>query len=143
MRRIYRNQVFRFVVVGSVAAATHWTVAVACVMLLSAAPLLANVAGWMVAFVVSFSGHYGLTFRHHDASFWQAARRFFLISLAGFMVNEAVYALGLKYSGVRYDILLAVVLAAMAIATYAAARCWAFGGSARPGGGAARKTGRQ
>jgi putative flippase GtrA len=55
------QQVTLFIIVGCAAAATHWGVAVACVEGLGAAPLLANLLGWLVAFVVSFSGHYRLT----------------------------------------------------------------------------------
>lgn len=142
LRRLCRSQIVRFVTVGCAAAATHWAVAVACVVLFSAQPLLANVIGWALAFIVSFSGHYGLTFRNQNASFWQAARRFFIVSLAGFLINETVYALGLEYSALRYDVLLAAILVGMAIITYIVARFWAFRSSpTAPGNSPAGKTG--
>lgn len=126
MQRLYRSQVIRFIAVGCGAAVTHWAVAMLCVVQLALAPLLANVAGWVVAFGVSFGGHYHLTFRDHNQPFWLAARRFFLVSLAGFLVNESAYAVALKHLNLRYDILLAIILAAMAVITFIVSRYWAF-----------------
>ena len=124
------HQISRFVVVGCAAAATHWAVAVACVAHLGLPPLVANVAGWLTAFVVSFAGHFRLTFHHADLAWKQAARRFFLVSASGFAVNECAYAWLLHASGMRYDLLLALILEAVAGLTFIASRWWAFRRSA-------------
>ncbi|MBC7204060.1 MAG: GtrA family protein, partial [Pusillimonas sp.] len=100
------RQLAWFIAVGCGAAATHWLVVVALVSNLGTVPLVANVAGWLVAFVVSFTGHYQLTFRHQHAPLLRAIRRFFLVSALGFAVNEAGYALLLTTTTLRYDILL-------------------------------------
>ena len=120
------RQITCFVVVGCAAAATHWLVAVACVQALGMAPLAANAAGWLVAFGVSFGGHYLLTFRHEAAPLAAAAWRFFLISAAGFAINEATYAWLLAHTGLRYDVLLAGVLILVAGLTFLFSRYWAF-----------------
>src|SRR5690606_39379777 len=70
-------------------AATHWAVAVGCVEQLGLPPLAANAIGWLVAFVVSFTGHYRLTFRHLASRWTVAARRFFLISACGFLDRKS------------------------------------------------------
>jgi len=119
-------QIGWFVIVGCAAAATHWIVAVACVALGHLAPLVANVVGWLVAFGVSFTGHYRLTFRHQHAPLAQAAIRFFLVSALGFAVNEAAYAALLKVTTIRYDVLLALVLIGIAGMTFILGRFWAF-----------------
>src|SRR5690606_7567946 len=72
--RALLKQIGWFIAVGCAAAATHWLAAVACVELLGMPPLAANAAGWLIAFVVSFTGHYRLTFRHL-ASRWTIAGR--------------------------------------------------------------------
>jgi len=113
-------------VVGCVAAFVHWSVVVALVAGLSWPPLIANVAGWLVAFSVSFLGHHRWTFRDHGVSILVSARRFFLISAGGFVVNESAYAVLLRWSGQRYDVILAAVLVAVAFATYWLSRHWAF-----------------
>lgn len=120
------SQIGWFVIVGCAAAATHWVVAVACVAGGGLAPLAANIVGWLTAFCVSFAGHYRLTFRHQHAPLGRAARRFFAVSALGFAVNEAMYALLLHTTTVRYDVLLAIVLVAIAFVTFILGRYWAF-----------------
>jgi putative flippase GtrA len=118
-----------FVAVGCAAAAVHLLVVVMLVGGLGWRPLLANVLGWLVAFVVSFAGHWQLTFHGRGAPLWQAARRFFGISAAGFAANEIAYAALLRWSGLRYDVGLAMVLVGVAVVTYLLSSRWAFLGS--------------
>jgi putative flippase GtrA len=120
------RQIGIFIGVGCAAAATHWAVAVMLVRALGMAPLAANVGGWLAAFAVSFSGHYHVTFRHARASWTVAVRRYFLVSALGFLVNESAYAWLLHATSIRYDVLLAGILVALAAATYIASRLWAF-----------------
>jgi putative flippase GtrA len=126
IRSTQHGRIGWFVLVGCGAAAVHWAVVVALVGQLGVAPLLANVGGWMVAFVFSFSGHHWFTFRGHGRSPWQAVGRFALVSALGFSINEAVYALMLSLTGQRYDLVLAGVLVAVAGLTYVLGRRWAF-----------------
>lgn len=120
-----------FIAVGCAAAATHLGVVILLVTRHGQLPLVANVAGWLVAFMVSFSGHWQLTFRAQRAPVWRAARRFFGIALAGFLINEAAYAALLRWSGLRYDVVLALVLVGVAFITYLLSSRWAFLGSPR------------
>ena len=114
-----------FIVVGC-AAAVHLAVVVMLVRFAGVPPLAANIAGWLIAFGVSSAGHHSLSFRHHGAPVLGAARRFFIISAAGFAFNEAAYTLLLHWGGMRYDLGLAVVLIAVAAATHGLSRHWAF-----------------
>lgn len=118
-----------FVTVGCVAAAVHLGVVVLLVDGLGWRPLVANVLGWLVAFLFSFAGHWLLTFRAQQAPWGRAARRFLAVSAAGFGINELAYALLLRFSAVRYDILLAFVLVAVAVITYLVSSRWAFRGN--------------
>lgn len=121
-----------FIAVGCTAAAVHLGSVVGLVELVRLPPLLANVAGWLVAFIVSFCGQWLLTFRGNGAPWPQALRRFFLISLIGFSANEAAYALLLRFSELPYGLLLAMVLAAVAVMTYLLSSRWAFRDSPAP-----------
>ena len=125
MKKMVREVVW-FVAVGCAAAATHWLVAVACVDRAGLPPLVANVLGWLVAFFVSFGGHYRLTFRHQRKELVTAFRRFFLVSAGGFLINELSYAFLLKATAVPYDLLLAAILVAIAFLTFVVSRLWAF-----------------
>jgi len=124
--RAFLQQISLFIAVGCAAAAAHWTVAVGCVELLGFPPLAANLVGWLIAFVVSFTGHYQLTFRHSQTPWTIAARRFFLISAVGFAINESAYALLLHTTDIPYDLLLGLILIGLAFATFIASRLWAF-----------------
>lgn len=119
-------QLFWFVVVGCLAAATHWAVAVLCVEHLGLAPLLANVAGWLVAFNVSLFGHYHLTFKHQRAPWKHAAVRFFGVALLAFALNEVAYAILLHTTTLPYELALAMVLLGVAVLTFVLSRFWAF-----------------
>jgi putative flippase GtrA len=123
-----RLRVASFVAVGCAAAAVHLGVVIALVDGFGQLPLAANIVGWLVAFVVSFSGHWLLTFRAQQAPLWRAARRFFTVSAAGFAANELAYALLLQWSAWRYDVVLAMVLIAVAVITYLLSSRWAFRG---------------
>jgi putative flippase GtrA len=118
-----------FVAVGCAAALTHLGVVVLLVSRHGQLPLVANVIGWLTAFVVSFAGHWLLTFRSQQAPLWRAVRRFFGVSAAGFATNEFAYALLLQWSSWRYDVVLALVLVGVAVITYLLSWRWAFLGS--------------
>jgi putative flippase GtrA len=124
--RFMSRQIILFILVGTLAAFTHWGIVIALVQTLSLSPLLANLFGWLTAFLVSFGGHYWLTFRSQNARFLPALSRFFLVSAAGFAVNEASYAFLLNHSGLRYDLLLGLILIGLAVLTFLAGRLWAF-----------------
>lgn len=125
MRKI-ATQLAWFIAVGCAAAATHWSVVVLTVTASGMAPLAANIIGWIVAFCVSFVGHYFLTFRHQQAPLARAAGRFFAVSALGFGINEAAYAWLLRATAMRYDILLALILIGIAGMTFILGRYWAF-----------------
>lgn len=118
-----------FIAVGCTAAAVHLGIVILLVSHLAWVPLVANVAGWLVAFFVSFTGHRLLTFRSNAAPVGRAMRRFFGVSLSGFAANELTYAAFLHLSGLRYDLLLAMVLVLVAVMTYLLSSRWAFLGS--------------
>ena len=119
-------QVSSFIIVGCSAAAVHLGVVIALVRVFAWAPLWANPLAWVIAFCVSFSGHWLLTFRARKKLLWAAVARFFAISAGGFLINQLLYAVILDVSNVRFDLILAVVLVLVAIATYFLSSVWAF-----------------
>jgi len=125
MKKVAREIVW-FIIVGCAAAMTHWLVVVGCVRTVSMAPPIAHVVGWLVAFLVSFSGHYRLTFKSQQKSLPIALRRFFFVSASGFAVNELAYSYLLHVTSIRYDLLLAIILVAIAVLTFIVSRWWAF-----------------
>jgi putative flippase GtrA len=126
LKRPARGRIDRFILVGTAAAAVHWGTVVALVALLGWKPLVANVAGWLLAVGLSFLGHHRLSFQDHGAALAPAFARFFAVSAGGFAINEAAYALLLHWGVLRYDLGLAAVLVAVAGLTYLLSRHWVF-----------------
>lgn len=120
------RQLAFFVAVGVTATATHWCLAVFLVEALGLPAAAANLAGWGLAFGVSFAGHYAFTFRHANAGWKSSACRFLLISASGFAVNELAYVGLLHATAWPYYLLLAVLLVAQAGLTFLVSRLWVF-----------------
>ena len=121
-----------FIAVGCAAGAVHFGAVVLLVEWLGASPLLANVLGWLLAFGVSFTGQSRLTFRSHGTHWTVALPRYFAVSLSGFVLNEAGYALLLHWTALPYDFALALVLVAVAVMTFLLGSRWAFRRSPAP-----------
>ena len=122
----FQHRVPRFIAVGCTAAAVHFGTVRLLVGAAGAAPLAANVMGWLLAFGVSFLGQWRFTFRAQQAPAWQALRRYFVLSLGGFAANESAYGALLHWTRLPYDLLLAAVLVGTALVTYLLGSRWAF-----------------
>ncbi len=120
------SQLIWFLLIGTAAAATHWLVAVMAVELADIRAYLANLIGWMVAFFVSFSGHYTFTFRHQHKTLRTAIWRFWCVSAAGFLINEVAFVTLLKSTLLPYYWLLAIILLGIAVLSFVFSRYWAF-----------------
>jgi putative flippase GtrA len=120
------EQLVWFVLVGCAAAATHWGTTVYLVESGYWTPAWSNLVGWVVAFGVSFSGHYFLTFRHQHKAWRSSVVRFAGVSLFGFLVNEMAFVSLLHWTRLSYEWVLAGVLVGVAVFTFVLGRYWAF-----------------
>ncbi len=115
----------RFTIVGLAATATHLGIVWGLVTARALPPLPANLAAFLCAFVVSFTGQYFWTFRstrNHYAALW----RFFVVAGSAFLLNNVVLV-GLLDAGVMPE-RWATVLAVLVIPpfTYLFSRIWAL-----------------
>ncbi len=115
-----------FLLVGSAAASVHWLLTVTLVELADIRTYVANMIGWSIAFLVSFSGHYTLTFRHLTKKLMPTIWRFACISIGGFLINEFAFVMIINRTSIPYDILLAIILMGIATLTFVLSRYWAF-----------------
>ena len=132
MKTHSHSRVASFILVGSCAAAVHLATVILLVKQFSWNPILANPVAWLIAFGVSFSGHWWFTFKDRQKNLKDSFIRFFCLSAAGFLVNELLYATLLGITLIRFDIILAGVLVLVAIATYVLSSVWAFAGNSKP-----------
>jgi len=120
-------EVFRFGFVGGLASLVHFAVASLLFWMMPGWLFAANVVGFVVAFFVSYFGHYHLTFRAgtaHGDSIW----RFGLVALLGFGINMVVLALFTWLVGYQTLAGLAVAIVFAAGSVYLLSRRWAFAG---------------
>ena len=141
------KQALWFLIVGASAALVHFLMLVSIVNVTTTRPALANIFAFLIAFIVSFIGHFYLTFRHPipdtigsypnqdnaSASYrtktntLQTLLKWFTSSAAGFALNQGLFVLGLNWLGERYYMLIwLVVTVIITVMTFALGKLWAF-----------------
>lgn len=119
-------RLFKFAGVGIVATLVHYFTALAAVYLVNIPPEIANIIGFMIAFIVSFIGHWRWTFGDHMARFRQALPSFAVVAASMFFVNALFLHLLLRYTYIRFEFLLLLVQALVFMMTFAISKYWAF-----------------
>ncbi len=118
----------KFAVVGVLATLAHAAVASALLESGTLAPLPANLGGYLVAFWVSFCGHFFWSFAHlrQDGAVLKSIIRFLIISVSGFALNSSILTLWLKLTPWSELAGLLFSIAIVPAFTFLAARLWAF-----------------
>lgn len=81
-------------------------------------PLVANLLAFAIAFLVSFIGHLEFSFADQDVSLSRALRRFAVVALIGFGLNEALLVALLSLGVVSNTIALWTSIGMVAILTF-------------------------
>lgn len=118
-------QIFRFGVVGTLAACVHFSVVVLMVKQFSLAPLIANIAGFASAFQISYWGHRLWTFRAVDTLHRVAVPKLLLVQLINFLANETLFYIFLSFH-FPYQIALFIVLTILPVFTFTCNKLWVF-----------------
>lgn len=127
-----RRQLAGFVATGTVAALAHLGVVGLLVEQAGWTPLRANVAGFAVAFQLSYIGHRHLSFAATAVPHRHALPRFLGVALAGLALNQLLFALLLACTRLPYGLSLLLVLLLVAALTFLLARHWAFARGSGP-----------
>ncbi|TAK73602.1 MAG: GtrA family protein [Gammaproteobacteria bacterium] len=122
------RQLFRFGIVGATAAVLHMSVVVLLVQTQGLAPLVANIAGFIVAFQLSYWGHRLWTFSDTHVLHRTALPRLLIVQLINFAANEALFYFFLMLH-LPYLIALLLVLMILPIFTFFSSKKWVFGPS--------------
>lgn len=119
-------RLLRFGIAGSLAALVHLALVVALVERAGLSPLQANVAGFGMAFLVSYGGQRYFTFADGGSPHQRALPRFLIVATAGWLLNQSLFALLLACTPLPYPLALGLVLALVAALTFLLARRWVF-----------------
>lgn len=118
-------RIARFGIVGVAATLTHLGVAFILSQHTALPLVVVNVIAFMVAFGLSFTGHYYWTFRT-SAPTLQSLRRFFVVALCGLGASTAILS-GLVALDIGTDIMkLLVSILIIPGVTYVVGKTWAF-----------------
>lgn len=135
-------QALWFLAVGASAALVHFLVLISIVNFTNISPSWANVGAFLVAFGVSFLGHFYFTFKQFNypdkgckqsndqkntTHYLPALAKWFGSSMLGFLANQSLFVLGMSYFGQHYYILIwLIVTGIITIMTFALGKFWAF-----------------
>lgn len=122
---IQARELGAFTVVGTAATGVQLAVVAAGVPL-GLSPLGANALGFFASFVVSFVGHARWSFPLERDSIPPALRRFAVLQLLSFWLNEACYAAALRFTTLDYRVALLAVIVLLAALQLLASKHWAF-----------------
>jgi putative flippase GtrA len=114
-----------FTAVGTTATGVHLSV-VASGVPLGISPLLANVVGFFFSFAVSFAGHARWSFPIGRKDVPWAMRRFAVVSVLTFGLNELCYAGALRWTAVDYRLALFGIILSIAGLKMLVSKHWAF-----------------
>lgn len=118
-------QIFRFGVVGLIAAAVHFYIVVYLVQTQAYAPLVANVFAFIISFQMSYWGHRLWTFGDVEILHRIALPKLLFVQLMNFAANETLFYIFLKCS-LPYPIALIIVLTILPIFTFISSKLWVF-----------------
>ncbi|MPS49116.1 GtrA family protein [Methylobacillus sp.] len=124
--RAYARSISWFSIVGAAAALMHYLSAVVLEGWFGFSPGLANFLAFLLAFPISYIGHYALSFAGSANTHGNALPRFLLVACAGFASNQLMLLSLLHFSQLPFWLALAAVMVVVAVSTYLLSRFWAF-----------------
>lgn len=120
------KQIIRFILVGTVAALVQLSALYFLVDFLNWHPLNANILAFILAFVVSYSGHQFWTFGSIKTRNREALWRFFIVAISSFLLNQSLFYIFLIHFHVYYLWALIIVLMIVPPITFILSKLWAF-----------------
>ncbi len=125
----HKRSISWFAIIGAVAALTHYIIAVSLECSGTLIASSANIAGFIVAFPVSYFGHRKFSFADQDSNHWQSLPRFMSVALLGFLANQTLVLSAIQYTKLPFWFSLGVVMVFVAMSTYLLSKFWAFKGT--------------
>jgi putative flippase GtrA len=120
------GQLARFGVIGLLAAATHYVIAISLTGGDHVPAAWANLIAFVTAFWVSYFGHRYFSFDAGDVAHTQTLPRFILVAVLGFVFNETLLLLMLRYTPITITVGLPFIIILTAAFTFVFSRQFAF-----------------
>jgi putative flippase GtrA len=118
-------QLFRFGIVGIIAASIHFSIVVLLVQNNLLTPLLANIVGFAGGFQVSYWGHRLWTFNASATLHRVALPRLIVVQVISLLANETLFYIFLSLN-LPYPVALLIVLTTLPIFTFISSKLWVF-----------------
>ncbi|NOU14625.1 MAG: GtrA family protein [Methylococcaceae bacterium] len=120
-------QVFKFIIVGGLATATHASLFVFIIETHIANALQANFIAFSVAFLISFLGQYHWTFRNSSDRHWtKKMARFLMVALIGLGLNTAAVYIIVDKLLLPYLYAVLFMVTVVPVTTFVINKKWAF-----------------
>ena len=122
------RQIFKFGAVGITATLAHTLIFISTLRLLGWPEQISNLAAFIIAFAISWTGNYFWTFQTSgwQTGGWQTMPRFVAVALSGYLLNALfVFIIITKLGWPDFYVLPFMVLITP-IMTFLLARYWAF-----------------
>lgn len=126
MNRALFFQLMRFGIIGSIAAAVHFTIVVMLVETEGLKPLYANAVAFLFSFQIGYSGHRYWTFRGTQTQHRTAISKLLLLQSCNFAANEGLFYFFMTFFHLPYPLALLLVLATLPIITFTVSKMWVF-----------------
>ena len=122
------RQIFKFGAVGITATLAHTLIFISTLRLLGWPEQISNLVAFIIAFALSWSGHYFWTFQTGgwQTGGWQTMPRFVAVALAGYLLNALFVFIIITKLGWPDFYVLPLMLLITPIMTFLLARYWAF-----------------
>ena len=132
------RQIFKFGAVGITATSAHALIFISTLRLLGWPEQISNLAAFIIAFAISWTGNYFWTFRTDgwqtsgwqtggwQTGGWQTVPRFVAVALSGYLLNALFVFIIITKLGWPDFYVLPLMLLITPIMTFLLARYWAF-----------------
>lgn len=131
------TQSLRFILVGISAAFTHFISLILLVNVFQYPPLWANFFAFIIAFIISFLGHFFITFANWShtskshtpkySSFFHKLSKWLISSIATFSLNQLLFTLSLALFGnSHYIVIWLIITAVVTTISFILGKLWAF-----------------
>jgi putative flippase GtrA len=126
IRSPFLFQLVRFGIVGSIAAAVHFSTVVCLVELKLMPPLTANIIAFLMGFQVSYWGHRRWTFKGTTVYHHVAMMRLFIVAATNLVANQTLFYFFFKVIQLPYMLALLLVLSILPVMTFILGKFWVF-----------------